>query len=172
VSGAILKKVISGGQNGADIAGVIAAKKYGLLTGGTMPKDFRTLDGLMPYYAKLYGMVEDGSSSYRPRTIKNVFDADGTIRFATDFESSDEKLTWAAIVRYRRPWRDVYVGNPRLPWSPASISLIVNWIVDKRISTLNVAGNSEQTSPGIGKFVEAFMLELFVSLPKDPECIQ
>ena len=52
-----IKKIISGFQTGADIGGILAAKRLGLETGGTMPKGFRTEDGPRPEFAELYGAV-------------------------------------------------------------------------------------------------------------------
>ena len=40
-----LQEVWSGGQNGANIAGLRAAKAVGLKTGGWMPKGYRTEGG-------------------------------------------------------------------------------------------------------------------------------
>lgn len=54
----LIIKVISGGQNGADIAGVRTARRYGIPTGGTMPAGFKTLDGPRPQYADLYSICE------------------------------------------------------------------------------------------------------------------
>lgn len=50
-----LRRVISGGQCGVDVAALRAAKRAGLQTGGTMPRGWRTLDGPRPEYAAEYG---------------------------------------------------------------------------------------------------------------------
>ena len=62
------EKVISGGQTGADQAGLIAAEKAGITTGGWMPKGFRTLDGPNPGLAARFGLREHPSEEYPPRT--------------------------------------------------------------------------------------------------------
>ena len=86
-------KLISGGQTGADISGVRAAKAKGYATGGILPRGFRTQIGPKPEYALEYGMTEHSSWSYAPRTFENVKNADGTIRIAKYFESAGEALT-------------------------------------------------------------------------------
>jgi hypothetical protein len=149
-----LKKVISGGQTGADQAGVIAARLCGLKTGGTMPAGFRTLDGPNPAFAQEYGLTESISPGYHARTLQNVCDADGTIRFARDFSSPGEKLTLQAIKMHGKPKIDVHMDNPIPP------SEVRDWIIGNNIRILNVAGNSEKTAPGIAKFVGEYMIDV------------
>lgn len=162
----ILIKVISGGQNGADIAGVRAAKSVKIATGGTMPKGFKTLDGPKPEYAELYGMVEHSSDKYPPRTYQNVMDATGTIRFAVNFDSAGEKCTFKAIMEYGKPYFDVHVKNTRIFTASENEhpEAVARWIVENKITVLNVAGNSEKTAPGIEKYVERFLIGVFNKL--------
>jgi hypothetical protein len=154
----MLEKVISGGQTGADIAGVMTAYRFGIATGGTMPKGFLTQAGPKPEWAAKYGFVEHESPKYPPRTFKNVMDADATIRFAADFESSGEKLTLKAIQQYKKPHMDVDVIKPR------SLTDILDWFKRHDIKVLNVAGNSERTFDGIGGEVMEYLSRLFISL--------
>ena len=97
-----LKKVISGAQTGADIAGLEVAKKFGLETGGLMPFGYKTQDGPKTEYREMYGVEMHQSSSYVPRTRANVRDSDGTIRLAFDFESRGEVCTKKAIDDYKK----------------------------------------------------------------------
>lgn len=161
-----LVRVISGGQNGVDLAALIAAKSAGLETGGCMPKGFRTLDGPRPEYAERFGMFEDQSSdAYPPRTHRNVRETDATLRIAVDFESPGEKTTREAIVRYRRPSFDLLVEPSWIEMPPLGLGLygmrIATWIFEKNVCVLNVAGNSERTAPGIGLFTEGFLRNTF-----------
>lgn len=153
----MLKKVISGGQTGADYAGVNAAKISGLETGGWMPKGFLTQDGLRPEYAARFGMIETEQSSYPPRTALNVKNSDGTLRLASDWSSRGEQLTLRMIQQYKKPYLDIKVGA----WVNKTIDEIFQWLVDQKIEVLNVAGNSERTSPGIQLIAETFLTELF-----------
>jgi len=148
-------KVISGGQTGADLGGVIAGSKFGYETGGCMPKGFKNETGNNPLLAKLYGMYEHKSDKYPPRTYENCKMSDGTIRFATDFDSRGEICTFNAIKQYNKPYIDVDVNEPR------AIEEIVEWIREKNIKVLNVAGNRESTSPGTCNFVIDFLMKVF-----------
>lgn len=139
----MLTKIISGGQTGVDIAGLEAAYKTGFITGGTMPKGFKTLAGPQPEYRDIYGIVEDNSEGYVSRTHKNVEDSDGTIRYAYNFDSPGEKCTLKAILKYNRPHLDIDAKNPMRH------DELLTWLDFYAIGTLNIAGNSETTAPGI-----------------------
>ena len=159
----MLKKIISGGQTGADQAGLAAGKVAGLETGGWMPKGFRTDTGPAPDLAILYGVREHQSLSYRPRTILNVKESDATIIFGKP--SPGSRLTYQTCAKLGKP----YVIIP-WPWPKPEEFLaqdalkIRNWIEGKwgpgPFAVLNVAGNREIKNPGIGKFVFAFLLKV------------
>lgn len=153
-----LERVISGGQTGADRGGLIAAKAAGLRTGGWMPKGFLAHDGLRPELADLYGVQEHDSPKYPPRTALNVKESDATIRFATDWKSPGEVLTLKLLERYGRPHFAVTPGGSETPAAAAA------WLARHAPRVLNVAGNSERTSPGIEAFVTAFLADVFAQL--------
>lgn len=151
----MLERVISGGQTGADRAGLVAARAAGIPTGGWMPKGFRAQDGPRPEFAILYGVTEHPSDRYPPRTALNVKESDATLCFATDWGSPGEVLTRQMCDRCDRPRLDVTPGGAV---SPADV---VAWLRANGVRVLNVAGNTERTSPGIGAFVEAFLGAVF-----------
>ena len=73
-------KVISGGQNGADLLGLQEARRLGLETGGTMPRNWRTSDGPTPQRkVEFPDLRMHRSWNWKPRTRQNVVDADFTI---------------------------------------------------------------------------------------------
>jgi hypothetical protein len=161
-----MQRIISGGQTGADIGGLIAAKEAGLETGGWLPNGFLTEDGPRPDLVQLFGMEEhpkEGSVRYRyvTRTYTNARDSDGTIRFAFNFDSPGEICTKKAIDQYKKPWIDVDVNDP-LPHSD-----VVEWIKENNIKTLNVAGNRESTWPGMKEFVRLYMTKVISILTEN-----
>lgn len=143
----MLKKIISGGQTGADQGGLLAAKELGLLTGGTAPKGFRTENGANLLLQSLFNLEEDSSFNYVERTYKNVCNSDGTIWFGLT-NSPGAKTTFAAIKKYNKP----YLVNP------LTSSDFINWIIKNNISILNVAGNRESKRPGIEQRVKKFII--------------
>lgn len=151
----MLERVISGGQTGADRGALVAAKAAGIPTGGWMPRGFLALDGCHPEFAELYGIQEHTSDRYPPRTALNVKESDATFRFATNWDSPGEQLTLSMCERYGKRNLDVTPGGTLTPADAAA------WLVANCVRVLNVAGNTERTSPGIEAFVVAFMTEVF-----------
>lgn len=135
-----LKKVISGGQTGADRAGLIVACEFLIETGGWAPNGYRTARGFEPALREL-GLVETKSAAYPPRTALNVKNSDATIRFATNFRSSGEVLTLRLINKFNKPHFDVDLN---IPTSSELGRAICNFIVDNDVQVLNVAGNADR----------------------------
>lgn len=140
----MVKKVISGGQSGADIAGVIAAREMGIETGGHMPLGFRTEDGPKPEYAELYNMEESYTSNYTLRTRLNVKNSDGTVIFGNT-SSAGSKLTISMVEREDKVYLAIPLGTPK----ELAVKQLKMFIDTCDINILNVAGNRESVSPGI-----------------------
>lgn len=164
-----LRKVISGGQNGADIAGIRAAKASGLETGGYMPLGFRTLTGsLDPALVEVYEFEQTSSEQYPQRTRLNVLESDGTIQIAYNFDSPGEKLTTRLVRELHKPNYHVvlieqdggyYIQN--FAKSQPEMLHICDWIKHNEIEVLNVAGNGDVR---IEPIVESLMLGVFRNL--------
>jgi hypothetical protein len=151
----MLVQVISGGQTGADLGGLFAAKACGLKTGGWMPKGFRTLDGPRPDLAEDYGLQEHSSAHYPPRTRRNVQMSDATLRFARLWQTPGEQATLRFLIRYGKPYFDVDVD------APPPHAEVADWLRSQRVRILNIAGNTERNVPGIEAFVAAYLTEVF-----------
>lgn len=163
----LLQGIISGGQTGADVAGLRAATRLGLATGGYAPRGWKTQDGPAPELGTHYGLVETGWD-YPGRTKANVRDSDATVRFAADFLSPGERCTLHAIFTFNKPVFDI--GRSEGAWWTPSREALEHreyihveewfraWLVKYNVKILNVAGNSEKTSHGIGAIVESFLL--------------
>jgi len=158
----MLKKVISGGQTGADQAGLRAARKVGLETGGFAPHKYKTSDGPnRTLLAHVYGLVES-DGDYKKRTWQNVEASQGTVRLCVSFETPGEKCTYNAIKHYKKPYFDIDLLNPK------PIEECVKWLRDNQIEVLNVAGNTEGTKGhGIGIMVFNYLLEVFERMKHD-----
>jgi hypothetical protein len=151
-------KIISGGQNGVDQAGLFAGKDLGVETGGTAPKGFKTW-GKSDETKKLqgFGLVEitdDQTTAYKkrnktwgPRTEQNVINSDGTVLFG-DETSSGSKLTIDHANEQNKP----ILINPTAEELRA-------WISENNIKILNVAGNREAKNKGIFKTARTTIVE-------------
>lgn len=145
-----LTKIISGGQTGADQAGLAAAKLLGLATGGTAPFGYRTDKGPNSKLLRhTYGLLQSTSREYGPRTIANVREADGTVVFG-NLDSPGSKLTIAQCIKQDKP---VFAN-------PTALELRT-WVDEKHIHVLNVAGNRESTNPGIYERVRTLLVDAF-----------
>ena len=142
-------KIISGGQTGSDQAGWRAALNIGLETGGWMPHDFGTEDGPRPEFAQRYGAktVCDGS---RERSYTNVRESHATVWFG-EVTGKGGKSTITACERFGRPCFFVSQGITL----PAGLAL---WLQINQVEILNIAGIKESDSPGIGEWVESFLI--------------
>lgn len=153
-----MAKVISGGQTGADQAGLRAAKAAGYATGGWMPKGFLTEDGPRPEFAGLYGIQEHPSPLYPPRTEANAAMATLTLWFG----SGDSRGYWCtkrACEKAMTAFYEVPEGD-----TPDDLARRIRAL---RCRVLNVAGNRESSSLGIGVRVEAFLAEVLAILARD-----
>lgn len=161
-------KIISGGQTGADQAGLRAAKRFGLETGGWAPVGWLTENGATPRLAE-FGLRECETPDYeRPagmpqwkydaicyvaRTKANARDSEATVWFGRG-DSRGFDCTANACNKPHRPLLTV-LSPGRRPVDSAT------WIRGFGVQVLNVAGNRESKAPGIGKWVEEYLCEVF-----------
>jgi hypothetical protein len=136
-----LRRVISGGQQGADQGGLLAAAGAGVETGGQAPEDFMTLSGKAPWLKKL-GLTAAGT--YDERTKVNISSADATVVFASNFKSPGTKLTVNYALSRSRP---TLCLNPGMNTDTA-VNALVQFIMENRVATLNVAGNRDNRPVG------------------------
>ncbi len=150
-----LRKVISGGQTGVDQAGLEAARLCGITTGGYAPKGYRTLSGPNEKLKTVYSLQESKFSSYKCRTYQNVKMSHGTIIIAKKFSSAGTVCTKNALWEYRRLFINVNLSRP------VDVQVVVDWIINSEIQILNIAGNSENTAPGIYEFALNYLTKVF-----------
>ncbi len=158
-----LEVVISGGQTGADRAGLRAARTCGYHTGGAMPHNFRAEDRHWPEFAQQYGMFAINNASYLERTQWNVQYSDGTLLFGS-LASRGTGQTWRACSQMKKP-KLALPFDAREPataldgdLSDVYVTHVRRWIREWHIRTLNVAGNRESTAPGIEQGVYDFLV--------------
>lgn len=129
----MIEKIISGGQMGADRAGLDAAAFCYLPTGGWAANGWmiQTFSGenVADMSLKLFGLKEHPEKGYTPRTKANVKDSDGTVWFGYE-NSPGGKLTCGTAKRLGKP----------LILSPTPHELLI-WAEREKVKTLNVAGN-------------------------------
>jgi hypothetical protein len=130
----LIKKIISGGQTGADRAALDYAIRNGIPHGGWLPKGRRTEDGPLP---ETYNLQEMSTESYPKRTEKNVIHSDGTLIVSDGPLSGGSALTREIAKRYNRPWIHIDLSTHSCFDSAKNIR---DWIYENTINVLNVAG--------------------------------
>ena len=148
-------KIISGGQTGADIAGLKIAKKYDFETGGNIPKGCLTLVGSKPEYIKLYDMKETKTIDYPTRTMLNVIESDCTIWFGEKRYSAGKLCTFKHIKKNNRPSLDIDINDFLL------VDKLFEWIKINKFEIINIAGNSETKINNIEQKVSEYLESLF-----------
>lgn len=165
----IIGKVISGGQTGADMAGLRAARTLSIPTGGLAPRGYLTELGPRPDLLKKYKLKEHPSSKYPPRTVANIGMADITLIFAGSIASIDagSHLTISFCFKLKKPVFAIYLEDAN---NEESMKEVVSWVKARykgKPLTINIAGNRESKSPGIERWAKTFLIELFLALENE-----
>lgn len=155
----MIKKIISGGQTGADIAALDFALKFKIPHGGWIPKGRITEDGPLP---DKYHLQEMPTSSYPARTEQNVIDSDGTLIVSHGKLTGGSTYTRKMAMKNGKPW--YHVDLNKLPTFQAAM-VIDDWISQNKIEALNVAGPRASEDPTIYGLVTV-ILELVLNLTK------
>jgi hypothetical protein len=156
-----VKKVISGFQTGADIAGIRAAHSLHLATGGWMPKGWRTMEGAHPEYQTLYGAEEDEHEDYPTRTKRNIIAAHGTL-IVGRINELGTGLTLRLCKKYEKPFLHILYNwkAPEPELRKYFVDLAREWLDREMIEILNVAGNRAEVNLGIEQWTESFVREV------------
>jgi hypothetical protein len=159
----MLRKIISGGQSGADRAGldfaIATGLKHGVCSQGRKAEDGRIADR--------YNLVELTTSSYPARTRRNIEESDGTVIFSLErLLSGGTKLTLEHANKLCKPV--VHIYNARKEWilNQDSLRLEIQALTDfqcsNKIEILNVAGPRESKEPGVYEWTLT-LLRLFLN---------
>ena len=139
----MIRKMISGGQTGADRAALDFAIKRNIAHGGWVPKGRTAEDGILPYK---YRLTEMPTGEYSKRTEKNVMDSDGTLIVSHGILTGGSALTAELAKLYRKPWIHIDLEAIRYP---KAASMIREWIRHNGIKVMNVAGAKASKDPKI-----------------------
>jgi Circularly permutated YpsA SLOG family len=150
-------KIISGGQTGVDQGALFAAAALNIKTGGWMPKNFKTEDGMRYDLAAQFYLVENSSGQYGPRTQANVATADGTLLIG-DVRSPGSRLTIKFASRLNKPYYIIGWSLRNLKPLECHYYKLHQWLMQYNITVLNVAGNRESKNPGIFNVTYHFLI--------------
>lgn len=151
-----IKKIVSGGQTGADRGGLDAAIALGIPHGGWCPKGRKAEDGVIP---DVYDLVEANSADYRFRTEQNVMDSDATLIFTRGPLDGGSLLTAKCAQMHHKPFLhlDLYSNEYHVEGAG-----LVDWLKGyQKPLVLNVAGQRESKSPGLQVQVRDILIDAF-----------
>jgi Circularly permutated YpsA SLOG family len=146
----VVRKIISGGQTGADRAGLDFAIEVGLAHGGYVAKGRKAEDGRID---EKYRLTELATNSYPERTKRNVRQSDGTTILSLDEKLSGESALTLSYARHaNKPV--LHIHNSETGHDPLShqVRRLKDFIESNAIEVLNVAGPRESNEPGVYRF--------------------
>lgn len=130
----MVKKIISGGQTGADQAALDVAIKLGISHGGWIPKGRLTENGMLD---DKYHLKEMETASYNTRTEQNVIDSDGTLIISHGKLTGGSEYTRDMALRHGRPCLHIDLNKTE---SSQAARQIKHWLAEHEMEVLNVAG--------------------------------
>ncbi|HWP00237.1 MAG TPA: MFS transporter [Methylococcus sp.] len=147
----LVRRIVSGGQTGADRAALDWAIAHGIDHGGWCPRGRRAEDGIID---ARYRLREIASASYRTRTRRNVEDSDGTLILNLG------PLEGGTLATRRHAKR---LGKPCLVLQLDAREIedlcrqAIDWLRAHEIGCLNIAGPRESARPGTYATVTLFL---------------
>jgi hypothetical protein len=155
----MVKKIISGGQTGADRAALDFAIKFDIPHGGWIVKGRMAEDGILD---QRYMLQEIHEFSYPKRTLKNVLDSDGTLIISHGPLTGGSDYTRKMAVSRKRPC--LHIDLLQMGQFHAA-EKIRTWIFDRRIEILNIGGPRQSKDSKIyddvmGILESAFFLDI------------
>jgi hypothetical protein len=168
--GALIAKVVSGGETGADRAAVDFAISHNLAYGGWVPRDgwaedLRDPPGLLALYDHF---VPTQSADPGVRTTLNVRDSTATVVFSPPIATSPgvtQTLQMANVLK-----RPFIVIDPSSLEADASLQSFFTRLAPE--ATLNIAGPRESEVPSLYRAVTNLLdrnLRYFVASPNDSQ---
>ena len=130
----MIKKIISGGQTGADQAALDAAIQWRIPHGGWISKGRLTEAGRLP---GKYRLKELPTDSYTKRIEQNVIDSDGTLIISHGDLTGGSRYTHEKAEEHKKPC--LHIDLEKINAFQAA-HVVKKWASDNNIESLNVAG--------------------------------
>ncbi len=148
------RKIISGGQTGADRAALDWAIENKILHGGYCPKGRLAEDGPIP---TTYALLETKTDQYPERTKLNVEQSNATLVIVGESKlTRGSKLTVTHAEKKQKPVFTVFAAGAKHP-TEAQLAEVRSWLQKHDPMALNVAGSRASTSPNVYAFTKALL---------------
>ncbi|MBW2369554.1 MAG: putative molybdenum carrier protein [Deltaproteobacteria bacterium] len=160
----MIKKIISGGQTGAQQGALDAAIEFDIPYGGWLPKRRRTEDGPLE---GMLNLKEMPTGRYNKRTEKNVVDSDGTLIISGGSRlTGGSAYTRKMAKKHDKPYLHI---NLRHTATFFASSEIIKWVKENDIEVLNVAGPRASKDPFIHRDVKKIIEGVYHFSIFDPD---
>ncbi len=165
----MIDKIVSGGQTGVDRAALDAAIHLNINYGGWSPKGSIDEKGIIPSKYKqlveITGEFLSDKKNYEARTTANIKDSDGTLILVPllpipSHIQDGTLLTIREAQDKKKPFLLICLAGA----NDEVLLKCIEWIKENHITTLNIAGPRETSSPGIHDLAVAFLINLLRKL--------
>ena len=143
----MIKRIISGGQTGAERAALDFAIKMDLPHGGWAPKGRLAEDGPIPAQ---YNLKEMPTKNFPQRAERNVKKADGTLIVSHGKLTRDSDLTLKMAIKHNKPYLHIDLNETSIF---EAAEQIIQWVPENHLGILNIAGSRASKDPKIYKAV-------------------
>lgn len=148
---ALVKKIISGGQTGADRAALDAGMESGIAIGGYCPRGRMAEDGPI----NIRYPLDEIDGGYDDRTKRNVEYANGTVVFYDSHLYGGTKATVDFCIELAKPHLLIDIDQQSIH---SSAKTVASFIRKYKVQVLNVAGPRQSNCPDIYKYVHDTMI--------------
>ncbi len=157
----MIRKIVSGGQTGADRAALDAAIRAGVAHGGWVPMGRKAEDGRIP---ARYRVQEMPSFRYADRTEQNVLDSDATLIVSRGPLTGGSRLTLVLARRHGKPCLHVNLDHGLTQEAAASVR---SWVARHGVRVLNVAGPRASNDAAIYTLVSELLRAVLSTEPRE-----
>ncbi len=155
-----IKKIISGGQTGADRAAFDFALENDVEIGGFVPKNRMAEDGIIP--EQYPNLQETETENYAERTELNVKNSDATIIFSHGKLIGGSRLTAQFAEKYEKPFLHIDFLNSDFAYS---VEKTKKWLESINCKQLNIAGSRSSEDLEIYDKTKKFLVDLLAAFP-------
>jgi predicted Rossmann fold nucleotide-binding protein DprA/Smf involved in DNA uptake len=151
-----IRKIISGGQTGADRAAFDFALENGIGISGFIPKKRRAEDGRIP--DKYEDLIETETEDYAERTRLNVENSDATLILSHGELKGGSLLTRELAEKCEKPFLHIDLNAASVE---KAVGKTRKWLASINCENLNIAGPRASEDPLIYGRTKEFLQRLF-----------
>ncbi len=163
----MIRKIVSSGRTGVELAGLDVAVKLGIALGGWAPRGLRNEQGSLPAQ---YGLQEVAAMGFKYAMEQNIMNSDGTLLITRGVRSVETRYAVETALRCQRQLLHVDLSQHS---AFEAASLTASWVSLQNISVVFVTGPSARQDAKIydqvKKILETAVYLEFVKTGLHPE---